>query len=408
MAYERSSPRSLTGRRWLVAGVVLVGAAVLLLRRWEAVQQPFLWAEDGAVFVQQALAPGNDLFAPYNGQLWVLQRALVVFGDVLGLSTLPFVLLVSSLVVTLLGLSVLLQARLQQLFGGMGYQVLAFWLLLLLPGAWESLGTILSLHWWLVFSAAALLMAPAARSRTGTVLELGWLVVLGLSGLVSWIVLPIAVGAVIVRRDGAAVVRCLVVIATAVVQFVVLLSSAREPSESAGLIDMARIIALRAGAVAVLGEDWLSDTARPSTSVLVLALGAAYLIAVALVALLGRRWPALALAISAAVSVAIGLWGAAEPLALLTMPGGGRYFVPALGFAILILVLGITARRPWVRALGVIGLAASGFALVTSTMIANPAPPLEPSSWDSFVRCVDGGGPCEVATAPKGWRITTS
>jgi hypothetical protein len=171
---------------------------------------------------------------------------------------------------------------------------------------------------------------------------------------------------------------------------------------------MARIIALRAGAVAVLGEDWLSDTARPSTSVLVLALGAAYLIAVALVALLGRRWPALALAISAAVSVAIGLWGAAEPLALLTMPGGGRYFVPALGFAILILVLGITARRPWVRALGVIGLAASGFALVTSTMIANPAPPLEPSSWDSFVRCVDGGGPCEVATSPKGWRITTS
>ena len=408
MAYERSSPRSLTGRRWLVAGVVLVGAAILLLRRWEAVQQPFLWAEDGAVFVQQALAPGNDLFAPYNGQLWVLQRALVVFGDVLGLSTLPFVLLVSSLVVTLLGLSVLLQARLQQLFGGLGYQVLAFWLLLLLPGAWESLGTILSLHWWLVFSAAALLMAPAARSRTGTVLELGWLVVLGLSGLVSWIVLPIAVGAVIVRRDGAAVVRCLVVIATAVVQFVVLLSSAREPSESAGLIDMARIIALRAGAVAVLGEDWLSDTARSSTSVLVLALGAAYLIAVALVALLGRRWPALALAISAAVSVAIGLWGAAEPLALLTMPGGGRYFVPALGFAILILVLGITARRPWVRALGVIGLAASGFALVTSTMIANPAPPLEPSSWDSFVRCVDGGGPCEVATSPKGWRITTS
>ena len=408
VAYARSTTASLTGRRWIVAGVVLVGAAILLFRRWEAVQQPFLWAEDGAVFVQQAIAPGSDIFAEYNGQLWVIQRALVVFADVLGLSTLPKVLLLSSLVVTLLGLSVLLQSRLQSLFGGLAYQVLAFWLLLLLPGAWESLGTVLSLHWWLVFSAAAVLLAPGARSRTGTVLELLWLVLLGLSGLVSWIVLPIAIGAVIVRRDAAAVIRALVVVATAAVQFAVLLSSAREPAESAGLVDMVRIIALRVGGVALLGESWLSDATRASTSVLVLALGAAYLIVVALVAVLGRRWPAIALALSAALSVAIGLWGAAEPLALLTLPGGGRYFVPALGFAILILVLGITARRAWIRAIGVIALAVSGFALVTSAVIANPRPPLDPDSWDAFVQCVDRGGECEVAIAPKGWRVTTS
>lgn len=399
---------ALAGRRWAVAGVLLVGAAILLLRRWEAIQQPFLWAEDGAVFVQQALAPGADLLTEYNGQLWLVQRALVLVADVIGLSTLPFVLLASSLAVTLLGLSVLMQARLQPLFGGLAYQALAFWLLLLLPGAWESLGTVLSVHWWLVFSAAAVLLAPAARSRTGTVLEVAWLVALGLSGLVSWIVLPIAVGAVIVRRDAATALRCVVVIATAIVQFVVLLSSEREPSESAGLVDMARIVALRVGAVAVLGENWLSDSARSSTSVLILSIGAAYVIVVAIVAILGRRWPALALAASAVVSVVIGLWGAAEPLALLTLPGGGRYFVPALGFAILILVVGVTARRRWIRILGVVGLVASGFALVTSAMIPSPTPPLNPDDWNAFIVCVDRGGSCEVAIAPEGWRVTTS
>jgi len=408
VAYERSTTASLTGRRWTVAGVLLVGAAILLVRRWEAIQQPFLWAEDGAVFVQDALAPGTDLFTEYNGQVWLVQRALVLLADVVGLSSLPFVLLVSSLVVTLLGLSILLQARLQNLFGGLGYQVVAFWLLLLLPGAWESLGTVLSVHWWLVFSAAAVLLAPAARSRTGTVLEVAWLVALGLSGLVSWIILPIAVGAVIVRRDGVAVLRCVAVIATAIVQFIVLLSSTREPSESAGLIDMARIIALRVGAVAVLGEGWLSDVTRSSTSVLILSIGGTYVIVVAIVAILGRRWPALALAASAVVSVVIGLWGAAEPLALLTLPGGGRYFVPALGFAILILVVGVTARRRWIRILGIVGLVASGFALITSAMIPSPTPPLSPDDWDAFVACVDDGGDCEVAIAPEGWRVATS
>lgn len=385
--------------------MLVVGAAILLLRRQDALQQPFLWAEDGAVFVQQALVPGADVLTEYNGQLWVLQRGLVLLAQALGLSALPLALLVTSLGVTLLGLSVLLQDRLQPLFGGLRYQVLAFWLLLLLPGAWETLGTILSVHWWLVFSAAAVLLAPAARTRTGTGVELAWLLLLGLSGLVSWIVLPIALGALVVRRDGAAVMRCVIVLGTAIVQFAVLLSSTREASDSAGLLDLARITALRVGSVAVLGESWLSEPSRATTSTVVLGLGAAYVVVVLLVALLGRRWPSIALALSAAVSVAIGLWGAAEPLALLTLPGGGRYFVPALGFAVLILVLGITARQLWVRVVGVVGVAASAFAMVTSAVIASPTPPLEPAAWDAFVACVDEGGSCEVAIAPEGWRL---
>ena len=408
MTGGRAEGRSSAGHRWIVLGVILAGAVLLLLRRGEALRTPFLWAEDGAVFVQQGLEPGSDLLTPYNGQLWLLQRLLVLGGRVLPLEALPLTLLLGSLLLTLLGLAVLLQARLTPLFGGLRYQALAFGLLLLLPGAWDTLGTTLSVHWWLVFSAAAVLIAPPARHRGGLVAELGWLALLGLSGLAAWIVLPIAIGAMVVRRDRAALLRGIVILATAAVQAVILLTSTREASADTGLIDLARITVLRIGGVAVIGESTLASMVVPGTSIPALALGAAFLIVAALVALLGRRWPSVALLLAAVVSTALGLWGAAEPLALLTLPGGGRYFVPAIGMAVLILVLGLTAARRGIRIVSAIALASMAFAIVTDARIASPEPDLSPSAWSSFASCVEASdGACEVAIAPEGWRVTT-
>ena len=407
MTGGQAEGRTPAGRRWIVLGLIIAGAVLLLLRRGEALRTPFLWAEDGAVFVQQGLEPGSDLLTPYNGQLWLLQRLLVLGGRVLPLEALPLALLLGSLLLTLLGLAVLLQARLAPLFGGLRYQALAFGLLLLLPGAWETLGTTLSVHWWLVFSAAAVLLAPPARHRWGLAAELGWLALLGLSGLVSWIVLPIAIGAIVVRRDRASLMRGVVILATAAVQAVILLTSTREASADTGLIDLARITVLRIGGVAVIGESTLATATVPGTSIPALILGAAFLVATGAVALLGRRWPSVALLLAAAVSTGIGLWGAAEPLALLTVPGGGRYFVPAIGMAVLALVLGLTATRRGLRILSAITLVAMAFAIVTDARIPNPEPDLSPTAWSSFASCVEAGdGPCDVAIAPEGWRVT--
>lgn len=407
MTGGQAEARTPAGRRWIVLGLILAGAVLLLLRRGEALRTPFLWAEDGAVFVQQGLEPGSDLLTPYNGQLWLLQRLLLLGGQVLPLEALPLALLLGSLLLTLLGLAVLLQARLAPLFGGLRYQALAFGLLLLLPGAWETLGTTLSVHWWLVFSAAAVLLAPPARHRWGLAAELGWLALLGLSGLVSWIVLPIAIGAIVVRRDRASLLRGIVILATAAVQAVILLTSTREASADTGLIDLARITVLRIGGVAVIGESTLATATVPGTSIPALILGAAFLVATGVVALLGRRWPSVALLLAAAVSTGIGLWGAAEPLALLTLPGGGRYFVPAIGMAVLVLVLGLTATRRGLRILSAITLVAMAFAIVTDARIPNPEPDLSPTAWSSFASCVEAGdGPCDVAIAPEGWRVT--
>ena len=359
------------------------------------------------MFVQQQLVPGLDLLEPYNGQLWLLQRGILLVLGVSPLEQLPLALLVTSLLITLLATSVLLQARLQPLFGGLRYQSLAFILLLLLPGAWESLGTTLSLHWWLVFSAAAICLAPAARHRWGTGLELAWLALIGLSGLVSWIVLPIALGALILRRDGVTALRALVVVVTGAIQTLVLMTSTRELGESAGIIDMARITALRVGGVALLSEGWLSDPTRGSTSLLILCAGAAFLIVVFIVAIVGRPWPGIVLGLAAVVSITMGLLGADEPLALLIPPQGGRYFVPALGFAVLILVLGITGRSRATRVLAVVALVAMTFAFVADAVVPSPEPALAPEAWREFATCVDTDtGDCSVGIAPEGWRIT--
>lgn len=393
--------------RGVVALIMLLGAGLLLARRADAVTTPFIWAEDGAVFLQQALTAGPDLLTAYNGQLWLLPRSLMAALTVTPLTVLPLLELLASLAITVLSLGVLLQRRLAPLFGGFGYQVLAFGLLLVLPGAWESLGTGLSLHWWLVFSAAAILIAPPARSRLGLVSELLWLAAVGLTGLVSWIVLPIAAGALIMRRDRATLLRIAVVALTSVIQFIVLVTSSREVSESASLVDMARIAALRIGGVALLGEQWLSDITNGSTGALILLAGGVFVLAVLVVAVVGRRWPSIALAIAGAVSATLGILGADEPLALLTLPQGGRYFVPALGFGVLILVLGLTGRRLWLRVLATICLVAMTFAIVMDFSIPNPAPVLDPAAWSDFAACVEADAPaCEVAIAPEGWKVS--
>jgi hypothetical protein len=224
---------------------------------------------------------------------------------------------------------------------------------------------------------------------------------------VAWIVLPIAIGAMVVRRDRAALMRALVLVVTAAVQMVVLLTSTRVASGDTALIDLMRITVLRIGGVAVIGESSLASTAVPGTSIPALAAGAVFLLAAVLVAVLGRRWPSIALLLAAAVSAAIGLWGAAEPLALLTLPGGGRYFVPAIGMAVLILVLGLTATRRGIRILSVIALVSMAFAIITDARIPSPEPELSPTAWSSFATCVEAGdGACEVAIAPEGWRVT--
>lgn len=403
--------RSGVGRSMLVVGVVLLGALILLVRRHEALTTAFLWAEDGAVFVQQQLAPGADLLVPYNGQLWLIQRLLLTVADLGPLAQLPLTLLLGSLALTLGSMAVVLQYRLGPLFGGLRYQVLAFVLLLLLPGAWESLGTTLSLHWWLVLGAAAICLTPPARHRWGTALEVVWLTIVGLSGLVSWIVLPIAIGALVVRRSSTTALRAGVILATAAVQALVLLTSTRAIGEPAGLVDLARITALRIGGVAVMGEQWLSDAANGSTSLAILAIGAAFLLLAVVVAVVGRPWPGIVLMLAAAVSTAIGLWGADEPLALLTPPQGGRYFIPALSFIVLALVLSLTSPTRWSRMLSGLGLIVMAFAFVTNTVIASPEPALDEKAWRDFAICVESGegdasdSSCTVDIAPTGWRV---
>lgn len=393
--------------RWLIVLLVLLGLAILVARRHQELLTGWLWAEDGDIFLHDALVPGADILTPYNGQLWLVQRLAFAAIDALPLTWAPGLIVLVSLVLITLSVSVALQGRLAETFRGRGLQVLAFVLLLAMPGAWESTGLLVTVHWWFPLSAALILIAPAPRTRTGLILELAWLVLIGMTGLTSWIVLPVAVAAVLVRQEGISVLRLGVVLATAAVQAFTFLNSPRALADVAAPVDFARIALQRVGAVAIAGEQGLAGVTTRTVLLAVLAAGAAFLLAVLLVAVVGRRWPGIALLISGAIATVLGILGADEPYALLQAPFGGRYFVPALSFAILILVLGIRGTVRWTRVLAILALVAMAFAFVVDFLLPPVTPLLDAQEWQAFVECVESGsGTCAVDIAPKGWQVT--
>ncbi len=393
--------------RWLTVLLVIGGLALLVARRHQEALTGWLWAEDGAEFLRDALLPGADILTPYNGQLWVVQRLAFALIDAAPLAWAPLLILVISLVLITGSVAVVLQSRLTELFRGRGLQALAFVLLLATPGAWESTGLLLTVHWWFPVGASLLLMAPAPRSRAWLVVELAWLVVIGLTGLTSWIVLPVAIAAVIVRQEGITIVRLVVILATAVVQGITLVNSPRALAEVAAPLDFARIALQRVGSVAIAGERGLADVTTRPVLIAVLAAGAAFLLAVLLVALMGRRWPGIALVTSAVIATVLGILGADEPSALLQAPYGGRYFLPALTFAILILVLGIRGRPRWTRIVAVVALVGMSFAFVVDFLLPPVTPLLDAQEWQTFTACVESGeSGCSIDIAPAGWKVT--
>ena len=56
--------------------VVTAGLVLLVFRRPSSLVFPTFWAEDGAVFYQEQVAPGSDLLSVYNGYLHLAMRVI--------------------------------------------------------------------------------------------------------------------------------------------------------------------------------------------------------------------------------------------------------------------------------------------------------------------------------------------
>ncbi|WP_285242358.1 hypothetical protein [Pseudarthrobacter sp. fls2-241-R2A-127] len=161
------------GWRMAAAPVAVLGAGLIAFARLSPTAQGTIWAEDGAVFVQDALArPGIlGVFSPYQGYLHVVPRLAAAFVvrlfpvDAYAVA----ISLLSSLIVGLVAFMVFLCASAisTRLVPRLAWASIT---ILVAPAALETSGNLANLHWYLLWLAPWLLIKPARNGAEGIVL----------------------------------------------------------------------------------------------------------------------------------------------------------------------------------------------------------------------------------------------
>lgn len=369
-------------------GLTLTGLLLMIVRKPDVVLQPQLWAEDGAVFLRDALLLGPEaIVTPYAGYLHLMPRLVAATAPYLSAAHTPWVFTAGAMVPVLLVAALLASRRLPLTAAE---RVGCLLLVALPPMPGEVLLNLTNSQWVLGFVFVLLLMAKPAERAPAFMTDAGLLTLVGLTGPASLVFAPLFVGRAIWEPSRGTRASAFFAVAMAAIQGVVLVTSGRLSIGAAAPVDvvMARLGVRMAPLVGLAPSE---DAGFLLTSVL---LGIVVLFLVLLV--LERAWPAataLAAGMALFATVLLGARGVDGGLAL----GGERYF--SLPIA-LVLWAGLLAWRPyrWLPLLlvaAVLWASAPGFCV----------PALRDLDWETTSVCLDGPGPCHVPINPEGWAI---
>lgn len=176
----------------VVSLLALAIVAQLARAGWQGSLQA-LWAEDGPIFVQEALGHGfsETIFAPYSNYLVVVPRLIGDAGALAPLGAAPAV--VSILAAALAALSGLFvwQASAAHIRSPYLRGALVLATVLVPVGGLESVDSASYVSWYMLFACFWILLWRPA-TRWGTAAACGWLVLTGLSNPGVWFLAPLA------------------------------------------------------------------------------------------------------------------------------------------------------------------------------------------------------------------------
>jgi hypothetical protein len=406
-------------RVWFLVGLVIVGSFLALIRtpreHWN-----ILWAEDGIVFIPQALGEGvGSVLRPYAGYMHLVPRLAALALARTPIEVLPLAVTIASAVATALiacATYVFLETRLVSF----PLRVAAWLVMIALPiAAGEVANNLANLHWYLMISAFCALIV---RTRsTGVAVAQSMIAVAAVaSDPLTLLFLPLAVlrfWLLPTPRDRAVVWSFCVAGAAQVmvVALAVLEGTGREASDgSPSAPQLLNFYSVRVVLTALLGPTrvlYRADDWSPAVGGLALAAVIGVLV-LAAVWDASRRWAILALAAGSlgfAAVVFVLQWDALIGGGLFLISSGERYaVVPAalLLFALLFSgdALVDRARTPWVRS----AIAIAGLIIVLVPMVYDfrwEEIRADAPTWDSGLRnaravCAEGAESAEVPIAP--------
>lgn len=171
-------------------GTLLAIGLVLLYRFPDRLLSPQLWAEDGAIFLQQQRDLGiASLWTPYAGYLHVVLRLLALtIGSITDLLYIPAVYNWTALLFTVLTGLFLLRSRVD-----VPYKPAIALALVLVPHPSEVYLTLTNLQWIFATALPFFLLQPPASTRPQRIVETIGVALFGMTGPFLLIFSPLLV-----------------------------------------------------------------------------------------------------------------------------------------------------------------------------------------------------------------------
>lgn len=264
--HEGAAPLSIRGRRrWRTGGLcigwLMVATWLQLIRGTGHHAYDVLWAEDGGVFLNQAMRHSlwENLAAPHAGYLQVVARLIAQPAGSLPIEWAAGWMAASSAVVVAL-ISVLVWFCSGRVLTNLWARAVLAALVPLLPQmGFEVGGSISNLHWYLAYAAFWVLLA-APRTVRGQVGAAAVVVLAALSDPLTALVLPIAVVGLLraPNRRLALIAPAAMIVALAVQGWVHLTMTVSFRPSPTVVGDLPKIYALRVVMSAVVGDRALA------------------------------------------------------------------------------------------------------------------------------------------------------
>ncbi len=196
------------------AAVLALCAAILALRRAQAVTVPQFWAEDGYFFERAYVLGWHAFSEPFAGYLHTILRAIAEVAVLVDPSRAPAIFVACSAAVTLYVAGMALSARcpLPRLAGACALAVV------LVPDTYEVLLNVVNLQWVIGAGLVLLLISGDPRGRGQWAHDLAAAAALGLTGPFCIILLPLFAWRAWSRRTRASLALAATIAGCALIQ----------------------------------------------------------------------------------------------------------------------------------------------------------------------------------------------
>lgn len=418
-AFELSNTVMRVVGRGAVLLTAIAGAAIVVLRRPDAVLHAQFWAEDGPLWFGQAWNGGSlhALTTSYSGYLQTLPRLLALPAVALGLRHAPLLFNASAIAIQVAPAVFFVSNRCESLVPRRSVRVLVAFLYLLLPNG-EINANITNAQWHLALLAFLVIVARRPRSRWARALDCIVVAVSCLSGPFCLVLVPVAAAWWWRRRgNGMLWLGSAATAATAIQVAALLLSTRPSPPHLGASIGGAMVIfANRVVLAGSFAQDQapflLADSGRSNAlwAIPVTIVGIGVLGTTLLRGPLSLRLFVLA----AGVVMLGGMLDARQdpgqpPLwrGMATPPFGGRYiFMMEVAWMVSVIWVASRLPRPRIRILGVTAACTCFVSGVAIHWSYAPYADLHPERYASQLERAGRGTIVTVPLNPPGWTVT--